>query len=98
LILSLGVLFDRKMTFKAHVKEACCRASKVINGVDVRSFQPLENTPFSSVAYNWFHAFDKQPASFSKPAASLMAQAVLLGEAEQLVEEFGRLKEIFPGS
>jgi hypothetical protein len=28
----LGVLFDRKMTFKTHVKEACCRASKVITG------------------------------------------------------------------
>jgi len=31
----LGVLFDRKMTFKAHVKEACCRASKVINGIKI---------------------------------------------------------------
>jgi hypothetical protein len=25
----LEVLLDRKMTFKAHVKESCCRASKV---------------------------------------------------------------------
>jgi len=31
----LGVHFDRKMTFKAHVKEACCRASKVINGMKI---------------------------------------------------------------
>jgi hypothetical protein len=29
----LGVLFDRKMAFKAHVKEACCRASKVASGM-----------------------------------------------------------------
>jgi hypothetical protein len=28
----------------------------------------------------------KQPASLSKPAAGLMAQIVLLGEVEQLVE------------
>jgi Reverse transcriptase (RNA-dependent DNA polymerase) len=31
----LGVLFDRKMSFKAHVKEACCRASKVVNGIKI---------------------------------------------------------------
>jgi hypothetical protein len=29
------MLFDRKMTFKAHVKEACCRASKVTNGIKI---------------------------------------------------------------
>ena len=31
----LGVLFDRKMSFRAHVKEACCRASKVANGIKI---------------------------------------------------------------
>jgi len=33
----LGVLFDRKMSFKAHTKEACSRASKVTNGMRILS-------------------------------------------------------------
>jgi ribonuclease HI/exonuclease III len=31
----LGVRFDRKLTYKAHVKEACCKASKVANGLRI---------------------------------------------------------------
>jgi len=33
----LGVLFDRKMSFKAHTKEACIRASKATNGMRILS-------------------------------------------------------------
>src|SRR4029077_6647554 len=31
----LGVRFDRRLTFREHVKEACCSASKVANGLKI---------------------------------------------------------------